>query len=85
MLHTNSVSPEMFLTCGDEIAFILKHYEEYKQVPDKITFLSEFREFQMLEVSESMDYLVYKLQRGLTPTTKIVPIIQNAADRCEGG
>lgn len=80
VLHTNSVSPEMFLTCGDEIAFILKHYEEYKQVPDKITFLSEFREFQMLEVSESMDYLVYKLKEAYT-YTKIVPIIQNAADR----
>lgn len=80
VLHTNSVSPEMFLTCGDEIAFILKHYEDYKQVPDKITFLSEFRDFQMLEVSESMDYLVYKLKEAYT-YTKIVPIIQNAADR----
>ena len=80
VLHTNSVSPEMFLTCEKEIAFILKHYEEYKQVPDKITFLSEFREFQMLEVSESMDYLVYKLKEAYT-YTKIVPIIQNAADR----
>lgn len=80
VLHTNSVSPEMFLTCGDEIAFILKHYEQYKQVPDKITFLSEFHDFQMLEVSENMDYLVYKLKEAYT-YTKLVPIIQNAADR----
>ena len=34
----------------------------------------------MLEVSESMDYLVYKLKEAYT-YTKIVPIIQNAADR----
>lgn len=80
VLHTNGVIPEMFLTCGDEVAFILKHYEDYKQVPDKITFLSEFKDFQMLDVSESMDYLVYKLKEAYT-YTKIVPIIQNAADR----
>ena len=80
VLHANSVTPEMFLTCGSEIAFILKHYEQYKQVPDKITFLSEFHDFQMLEVSENMDYLVYKLKEAYT-YTKLVPIIQNAADR----
>lgn len=80
VLHANSVTPEMFLTCGSEIAFILKHYEQYKQVPDKITFLSEFHDFQMLDVSENMDYLVYKLKEAYT-YTKLVPIIQNAADR----
>lgn len=80
VLHTNNVTSEMFLTCGSEIAFILKHYEQYKQVPDKITFLSEFHDFQMLEVSESMDYLVYKLKEAYT-YTKLAPIIQNAADR----
>lgn len=79
-LHTNTVTPEMFLTCGAEISFILKHYEHYKQVPDKITFLTEFQDFQMLEVSESMDYLVYKLKEAYT-YTKLVPIIQDAADR----
>ncbi|GKH50300.1 hypothetical protein CE91St46_14110 [Eubacteriales bacterium] len=79
-LHANSVTPEMFLTCGSEIAFILKHYEQYKQVPDKITFLSEFHDFQMLEVSENMEYLVYKLKEAYT-YTKMVPIIQNVADR----
>lgn len=80
VLHTNNVTSEMFLTCGSEIDFILKHYEQYKQVPDKITFLSEFHDFQMLEVSESMDYLVYKLKEAYT-YTKLAPIIQNAADR----
>lgn len=34
VLHANGVTPEMFLTCGSEISFILKHYEQYKQVPD---------------------------------------------------
>ena len=80
VLHTNNVIPEMFLTCNNEIAFIFRHYEQYKQVPDRVTFLSEFTDFQMLEVSENMDYLVYKLKEAYT-YTKIVPIIQSAADR----
>ena len=80
VLHTNNFKPEMFLTCNKEIAFILRHYEQYKQVPDRVTFLSEFTDFQMLEVSENMDYLVYKLKEAYT-YTKIVPIIQSAADR----
>lgn len=79
-LHTNNVIPEMFLTCGDEISFILKHTEKYKQVPDKVTFLSQYHDFQMLEVSESMDYLIYKLKEAYT-YTKLVPIIQSAADK----
>lgn len=78
-LHTNNVIPEMFLTCKDEVIFLLKHYEQYKQIPDKITFLTEFTDFQMLDVSESMEYLIYKLKEAYT-YTKLVPIIQNAAD-----
>ena len=66
VLHTNNVLPEMFLTCKDEIEFILRHFEKYKQVPDKVTFLAEFGDFQMLEVSENMEYLIYKLKEAYT-------------------
>ena len=79
-LHSNNITAEMFLTCGDEISFILRHSEQYKQVPDKVTFLAQFHDFQMLEVSESMDYLSYKLKEAYT-YTKLVPIIQSAADK----
>lgn len=79
-LHSNSVIPEMFLTCKAEIDFLIRHFEKYNQMPDKITFLSEFSDFQMLEVSENMDYLIYKLKEAYT-YTKLVPIIQSAADK----
>ena len=79
-LHASNVTSEMFLTCKDEISFILRHTEQYKQLPDKLTFLSEFSEFQMLDVSENMDYLIYKLKEAYT-YTKLVPIIQSAADK----
>lgn len=59
ILHSNGVIEEMFLTCKDEIHFIVEHYNSYKQMPDKLTFLGRFKDFQMLEVTESTDYLVY--------------------------
>lgn len=78
ILYGNGVQPEMFLTCGAEIRFILTHFEEYKQMPDKVTFLTEFKDFQMLEVTESTDYLIYKLKEAYL-YTKLVPIIEDTA------
>ena len=80
LLHSNHLSTEMFLTCGAEVSWIIAHYEKYKQLPDKTTFLATFKEFQMLEVQESTDYLVYKLKEAYT-YTKLAPIIQNTADK----
>ena len=80
IFRANGVIPEMFLTCSQEINFIHKHYEKYNQMPDKITFLSNFKDFQMLQVDESIEYLVYKLKEAYT-YTKIVPIIQTASDK----
>lgn len=64
ILHSNGVIEEMFLTCKDEIHFIIEHYNSYKQMPDKLTFLGRFKDFQMLEVTESTDYLVLKVTHG---------------------
>lgn len=78
ILHSNGVIEEMFLTCKDEIHFIIEHYNSYKQMPDKLTFLGRFKDFQMLEVTESTDYLVYKLKEAYT-YTKLVPLIEDTA------
>lgn len=78
ILHFNGVIEEMFLTCKDEIHFIIEHYNSYKQMPDKLTFLGRFKDFQMLEVTESTDYLVYKLKEAYT-YTKLVPLIEDTA------
>ena len=80
IFHSNGVTADMFLTCATEVKFILKHYTEYKQMPDKLTFLSQFKDFQMLQVDESIEYLVYKLKEAYT-YTKLVPIIQTASDK----
>jgi len=69
----------MFLTCGREVKFIENHFLEYKQMPDKITFLAQFKDFQMLEVSESTEYLAYKLKEAFI-YTKMVPIFKGASE-----
>lgn len=79
LLNANGVTSEMFLTCKDEVDFITTHYNSYKQMPDKITFLGRFKDFQMLEVAESVDYLVLKLKEAYI-YTKLVPIVQQTAD-----
>ena len=70
---------DMFLTCKDEILFIQKHEAEYKQIPDKMIFLQKFKSFQMLEVTESMDYLADRIKEQFL-YTKLVPIVQAAGD-----
>lgn len=78
-LYNLSRIPERYrYTCKDEIHFIIEHYNSYKQMPDKLTFLGRFKDFQMLEVTESTDYLVYKLKEAYT-YTKLVPLIEDTA------
>lgn len=40
-----------------EFNFIKNHYEKYNQVPDTLTFLDEFPEFNIFQVSENTDYI----------------------------
>lgn len=80
ILYGNGVKPEMFLTCGAEMRFIITHFEEYKQMPDKVTFLAQFKDFQMLEVNESTDYLIYKIKEAFV-YTKMAEILQEGADK----
>lgn len=80
IIFSNGLREDMFLTCKDEIHFIIQHYTEYKQMPDKITFLGKFKDFQMLEVTESTEYLVYKLKEAYV-YTKMAPMLQDTADK----
>lgn len=67
----------MFLTCKDEIQFIESHFAEYKQMPDKLIFLQKFKDFQMLDVTESMEYLAGRIKEQFL-YSKMVPIFEKA-------
>ena len=41
----------------EQIHFIFDHKDRYNNVPDVFTFLSQFPDFDIIDVSESLDYL----------------------------
>ena len=73
MTILSGLSKDYFFAYPDEYNFIVSHYKEYDTVPDIETFVNHFPEFQRLEVSESVDYLIKKLTADLC-YKKMVPI-----------
>ena len=45
----------------EEFQFIQDHYNEYGKIPDQVTFVARFPNFDVLEVSEPDSYLVQEL------------------------
>lgn len=45
----------------DEYKFILKHYQDFKSIPDISTVLGQFNDFDPLEITESRQYIETKL------------------------
>ena len=58
LLVINNITDEFFSDYKDEFNFIKKHIDEYGSVPDKLTFLDKFPDFDLIEVRESSDYLI---------------------------
>lgn len=55
---TNNITEEFFSDYVDEFKFIKNHFDRYNNIPDKATFLSEFPDFDVIEVHEPDDYLL---------------------------
>lgn len=79
LIINNNLTREMFLSYEDEFDYINNFYNKYGKVPDKETFLNEFREFQLLEVTESDRFLIDKINEEYL-YYKTVPVIQQAAE-----
>ena len=58
LLLINNLSDEFFSDYKDEYTFIVNHLKEYGCIPDKVTFLSKFPDFDIIDVQESKDYLI---------------------------
>jgi replicative DNA helicase len=83
LIIDNNLSREMFLSYEEEFDFINNFYNKYGKVPDKETFLNEFKEFQLLEVTESNKFLIDKINEEFL-YYKTVPVIQKAAELLKG-
>ena len=61
ILLVNNLNEDFFSDYKNEYNFIINHLREYGNIPDSITFLNNFPSFDIIEVSESPDFLIDKL------------------------
>ena len=79
ILADNGITSDYFLEYADEFEFIQKHYENYKIIPDMATVVSNFPDFEVLDVHESERYLIDGLREEYL-YSKSVPVIKRAAE-----
>ena len=61
ILLVNNLNEDFFSDYKNEYNFIINHLREYGNIPESITFLNNFPSFDIIEVSESPDFLIDKL------------------------
>lgn len=79
IIEENLLTDEYFVGYEKEFGFIQDHVKQYGNVPDKATFLSNFPDIDLVEVTESDDYLIDTAREEFL-YYKSIPIIQKAAD-----
>ena len=78
ILSENQLTDEYFPEYEEEFSYIMNHFAEYGNVPDKATFLAQFPQFELVEVTESDQYLVDTIREEYL-YSQTVPVIQQAA------
>lgn len=78
-IENNLLDESFFTEYVEEFNFITEHYKQYGNVPDKATFLSKFRDIELVAVNESEDYLLHTLHEE-NLYYRAVPIIKKAAE-----
>ena len=64
ILLDENITSDYFVTYNEEARFIYNHYNEYRKVPTKETFLSKFKEFELVSDKEDWNYLLVSLREG---------------------
>lgn len=71
----NGLDSNYFPNYTNEFKFIVDHYKQYNKVPDKETFLSQFPDFNIAQVTEADTYLLDKISEEYL-YNKSVPILK---------
>ncbi|MBP5469879.1 MAG: hypothetical protein J6Z11_11625 [Candidatus Riflebacteria bacterium] len=61
LVTLNNLNEDFFYNYKAEFNYIKNHYEKYHKVPDKLTFVSIFPEFDIVDVTEPDSYLIEEL------------------------
>lgn len=79
IIKNNGLTYEYFPGYEAELAFIDNHRALYGNIPDTATFLAEFPEFEIVDVTESERYLLDTIREEYL-YSKSVPVIKKAAE-----
>ena len=79
----NNLNEDYFPAYKNEFNFIKNHYDKYKSVPDKESFIDKFPNFQFIKVNEPLKYLLDGLQEEYL-YSKAVPILQKMDELLTG-
>lgn len=79
IIEDNLLDESYFVGYENEFNFIQDHIKQYGNVPDRATFLSKFPTIELVDVTESDQYLVNTI-REENLYYKSVPIVQKIAD-----
>jgi replicative DNA helicase len=61
LVTLNNLTEEHFFQYKAEFNFIKNHYDSFRVVPDRLTFLSTFQDFDITDVNEPDNYLLEQL------------------------
>ena len=79
IITRNEITDDYFNQYHDEWKFISDHKKEFGNIPDKETFLEKFPDFDILNVTETENYLVNKFrEEHLYSIT--VPVLTKVSD-----
>lgn len=79
LVTRNQLDENYFPEYLDEFKFISEHYQKYGNVPDKATFLSQFPDIDLVEVTESDRYLIDTI-REENLYHRSTPVLQKVAE-----
>ena len=79
LIEHNQLTEEYFHGYEEERNFIVDHFKQYGNTPDRATFLSKFPDIELVEVTESDKYLVDTIREEHL-YYQAVPIVQKIAE-----
>ena len=62
----NNLTEDYFPGYSSEFKFIKSHYEKFGTVPDRLTFLDTFPDFDIKDVNEPDSYLIEQVSKEYT-------------------
>lgn len=78
IIEKNGLTRDYFVKYQDEFDFIMNHYTKYGNVPNVETFLANFTDFELIEVTETDRYLIDTIKEEYLYYIS-VPIVKEAA------